>query len=56
MHEAPIHAAVRNSKINRRATPREQPHRAVVWGRGLRRLPLALGLLNAQRYKINDAR
>ena len=38
------------------AAPREQPHRVVVLGLGLRRRPLALGLLNAQRNQTNDAR
>jgi hypothetical protein len=27
----------------------------LFWGLGLRRRPLALGLVNAQRYETNDA-
>jgi hypothetical protein len=39
------------------AGPKQQPHRIVVLrGLGLRHHPLALGLLNAQSYRIKNAR
>jgi|AntAceMinimDraft_1070359.scaffolds.fasta_scaffold100931_1 hypothetical protein len=60
MHEAPHSVVVLKKSTDVRrfspAAPREQPHRAVVLGLGLRRRPLALSLVNAQRYERNDAR
>jgi hypothetical protein len=60
IYEAPRHAFVlkKSTGVRRFATaaPREQPHRVIVLGLGLRRRPLALGLLNAQRNQTNDAR
>jgi hypothetical protein len=60
MHEAPHHGAVlKNPQAPDASRLRrlESSHIALLfWGLGLRRRPLALGLVNAQRYGTNDAR
>jgi hypothetical protein len=60
IHEAPRHPAVLKyppaysaSRLRRLESSRIA---LLLWGLGLRRRPLALGLVNAQRYETNDAR
>jgi hypothetical protein len=60
IHAAPRHVAVLKnpqacdaSRLRRLESSRIA---LLLWGLGLRRRPLALGLVNAQRYETNDAR
>jgi hypothetical protein len=60
MHEAPHHVAVLKnpptsdaSRLRRLESSRIA---LLFWGLGLRRRPLALGLLNSERYGKNNAR
>jgi hypothetical protein len=60
MHKAPHHAFVLKnpnacdaSSLRRLESSRIA---LLLWGLGLWRRPLALGLVNAQRYETNDAR
>jgi hypothetical protein len=60
IHEAPHHVAVLKNPpaCDASCLPRLESSRIALlfWWVGLRRRPLALGLLNAQRYETNHAR
>jgi hypothetical protein len=60
MHEAPHHVAVLKNPQARDASRLRHLESSrialLIWGLGLRIRPLALGLVNAQRYETNDAR
>jgi hypothetical protein len=60
MHEAPHHVSVLKNPpacdASRLRRPESSRIALLFWGLDLRRRPLALGLVNAQRYQTNNTR